>query len=318
MKEEVQAIRSGAAVVLRPEVRTLALTGPDRVRFLNGMVSNDVAKLTPGRGQLAVKANNKGRIEGMLRVRMSEDALLLDVRDVVAAKILEVLDKFIVMDDCTIRDVSAERQILGLYGPESKKVLAGAGLDPGALDPHAFVVKGGATIIRDTWLFVDGYELHVEDAEALREKLIGAGATAISSEALDAARIEAGVPIDGVDLDEETIPLEARLEHAIDYEKGCYVGQETIARATNFGQVRHVLVGLDIGGEQAPPHGAKIVSGGKETGEITSAVVSPTLGRPIGIGYVRTSDDLIGNWVTVEHGGQTWEAAIASLPFVGS
>ena len=316
MKAEVDAIRTGAAVVLRPEVRTLELTGPDRVRFLNGMVSNDVAKLSSGRGMLAIKANNKGRIEGVLRVRMTEDALLIDVREAVAPKILEVLDKFIVMDDCAVRDVSNERGVLGVYGPESKKVLAAIGLDPGSVEPHAFVVKDDATIVRDTWLGVDGYELHSPSAEALKERLVASGAKPVSLEAIDAARIEAGVPIDGVDLDDDTIPLEARLQHAIDFAKGCYVGQEVISRATNFGQVRHLLVGLDMGGERPPPAGARIMSSGKETGEITSAVMSPTLGRPIGLGYVRTADDVVGNWVTIEHEGQVWEAVIAALPFV--
>jgi folate-binding protein YgfZ len=262
---------------------------------------------------LAVKANNKGRVEGVLRVRMGAEAIYIDVLEVVAAKIRDVLEKFIIMDDCAVRDVSNERTVAAVYGPESRRVLSSAGLDPGALEPLAFAAVGEHTIIRDTWLGVDGYELHGPD---ILERLLASGAKPVSAEAVDAMRIEAGVPIDGADLDEEVIPLEARLEHAIDFAKGCYVGQETIARASNFGQVRHVLVGFDIGGERAPPPGARILSGNKETGEITSAVVSPTLGRPIGMGYVRKSDDLIGNWVTIEHEGQQWEATVAALPFV--
>ena len=319
MKDEVEIIRKGAGVILRPDVRTFELTGTDRVRYLNGMVSSDVTKLSPGKGQLAVKASNKGRIEGMLRVRMREDAILIDVRAVVAAKVFEVLEKFIVMDDCTIRDVSSERDVLAIYGPSSKQVLVASGIDPGSLEPQAFARSGGVVVIRDPWLRVDGYELHVPSAgvDAVRARLLESGARPISEAAVDAARIEAGVPIDGVDLGEDTIPLEARLEHAIDFEKGCYIGQEVISRATNLGQIRHVLVGLDLGGDRPPPRGAKIMSSGKETGELTSAVMSPTLGRLIGLGYVRSSDDLIGNWLTVTDGsGQQWDATVAALPFV--
>src|SRR5687768_6706842 len=112
MRDEVDTIRKGAGVIMRPDLRTLELTGEDRVRYLNGMVSNDVTKLSPGRGQLAVKASNKGRIEGMLRIRMREDAILIDLRAVVAAKVFSVLEKFIVMDDCTIRDISSERDVV--------------------------------------------------------------------------------------------------------------------------------------------------------------------------------------------------------------
>jgi folate-binding protein YgfZ len=311
MKDEVEAIRKSAGVILRPDVRTFELTGADRVRYLNGMLSNDVTKLAPGKGQLAVKASNKGRVEGVVRVRMREDALLIDVRAVVANKVFEVLEKFIVMDEVSIRDVSGEREVVGVYGPESKRVLAAAGLDPGELEPNAFVQMGDVAIVRDTWLLVDGYEIHAPNVAALN-----LGARQVSAAAIDAVRIEAGVPVDGIDLAEDTIPLEARLEHAIDFEKGCYIGQEVISRATNLGQVRHVLVGLDLGGDAPPPKGAKIMSGDKETGEVTSAVMSPTLGRLIGLGYVRSTDDLIGNWLTVRAEGKTWDATVAALPFV--
>jgi folate-binding protein YgfZ len=317
MKEEAEIIRTGAGVIMRPDLRTFELTGVDRVRYLNGMVSNDVTKLSPGTGQLAVKASNKGRIEGMLRIRMREDAILIDVRAVVAAKVFAVLEKFIVMDDCSIRDVSSERDVVAIHGPASKQVLAAAGIDPGALEPYAFTRSGEVVVVRDPWLRVDGYELHAPGGPALRQRLLDAGAKPISEEAVDAVRIEAGVPIDGVELGEDTIPLEARLEHAIDFTKGCYIGQEVISRATNLGQIRHVLVGLDLGGDRPPPRGAKIISSGKETGEVTSAVMSPTLGRMIGMGYVRSSDDLIGNWLTITDGsGGQWDATVAALPFV--
>src|SRR5262245_48542252 len=126
MKEHAAIIRSAAGVILRPDVKTLELAGADRVRFLNGMVSSDITKLSPGGGQLAIKPSNKGRVEGVVRVRMTEDALLLDVADVVARKLLETLEKFIVMDEVTVRDASSDREVLGLYGPRAREVLAKA------------------------------------------------------------------------------------------------------------------------------------------------------------------------------------------------
>jgi folate-binding protein YgfZ len=171
-------------------------------------------------------------------------------------------------------------------------------------------------VIRDPWLGVDGYELHVPAGQS---GSVTAGLTAepVGPEALDAVRIEAGVPIDGVDLGEDTIPMEARLEGAIDFAKGCYIGQEVISRATNLGGVKHILVGFDIAGDEPPPSGARVSSGGKETGEVTSAVMSPTLGRLIGIGYVHKKDEIAGNPVTIEQDGKSWEATVANLPFVG-
>ncbi len=318
MKNGAEIVRGAAGVILRPEVRTLEFTGADRIRFLNGMLSNDITKLAPGRGQLAVKASNKGRIEGLVRVRMREVALDLDLLEVVAPKVLETLEKFIVMDEVTVRDRSGERDVLGLYGPASKEVLARAGLGVGELEPLSFEEAGAVTIVRDVWLGVDGYELHVPPGEAgtFQARLVEAGAQLVDAASIDALRIEAGVPLDGIDLGEDTIPLEARLERAIDFEKGCYIGQETISRASNLGQVRHVLVGLDIGGAEPPPRGARILSSGKTTGEVTSSVRSPTLDRLIGLGYVRSTDDLVGNWMTIESNGASWDATIAALPFV--
>lgn len=306
-------VRRGAGVALRTEIRTLEVTGADRVRYLNGMLSNDVSKLSVGEGLLAVKPNNKGKIEGLVRVRMMDEAVRLDLRDVVAAHVQEVLEKFIIMDDCAIRDVSDTREVLGVYGPRARDALGN--LDPGELAPHAWMQVADVVVIRDPWLGVDGYELHVPFGQA-KSVAVGLTAEPFSAEALEAMRIEAGVPIDGVDLGDDTIPMEARLERAIDFKKGCYIGQEVISRATNLGGIRHILVGFDVAGDEPPPQGAKVTRAGKVTGEVTSAVMSPTLGRLIAMGYVHKKDEIPGNPVTIEQDGKTWEATVANLPFV--
>ncbi len=311
--EDVAAIRSRAGVARRTDVRTLRLSGPDRVRFLNGMVTNDVASLSNGEGLLAVKTNNRGRVEGQLRVRATDDAFLIDLREFSADRVLKVLDMFIIMDDCAVEDVS--REVVTVLGPEAAAVVATAGYaEPAAA--HGFV-DGDVTVIADRTLGVSGFELHCTDAEAVLDALATAGAHRCDEAALDVVRIEAGVPIDGPDVDDDTIPMEARLEHAISTEKGCYVGQEVIARAMIQGQVAYHLVGLRFDGEGLPAEGAELhlAGGDKSFGEVCSVVHSPTVGAVIGLGYIHRKHEASGTAVEAKHDGAAWTATIVDLPF---
>lgn len=320
---EVKAIREGAAVLRRADVRTLEVVGPDRVRFLNGMVSNDVSRLSPGQGTIAIKTTNRGRVEGVLRVRAREDALLLDLLDVVADRVRGTLERFIVMDDCAVNDVSSAREVVSVFGERSRTVLGALGFGPDIVDleMHAYARLGDLEIVRDGLLGVHGYEIHAPagDASALIADLLAHGATPITPEALDIARIEAGVPIDGRDLDDETIPMEARLERAINLSKGCYVGQEVLARATNFGQVKHILIGLVFDGGAAPEAGASLVlpSDGSPVGELTSVARSRAVGAPIALGYVKRVHEAPGTRLDVPLAtGGVAHATIVELPFV--
>ncbi|MCK6551220.1 hypothetical protein L6R52_35625 [Myxococcota bacterium] len=319
---EVKVLRTGAGVLARPDVKTLRLVGPDRVRFLNGMVSNDVAALAPGQGVLAVKTSSKGRVEALVRVRAASDALLLDVTAAVAERTRATLEQFIIMDDCVISDVSAERDVVSIVGPEGAHVLAAAGFDgAAALAPHASTSIGDVTVVADPSLGVPGFELHAPagQGEAIALRLVAAGASPVSLAALDVVRVEAGVPADGRELDDETFPMEARLEHAISFSKGCYIGQEVIARATNFGGVKHILVGLVVDGDALPEEGAPIFVEGSDVraGELTSIVRSPTLGRTIALGFVRRTEEAVGTRLVVASAsvGRVG-ATVAALPFV--
>jgi folate-binding protein YgfZ len=319
IEHEVEAIWKRAAVLARPEVHTLLLTGPDRVRFLNGMISNDVAKLAPGGGMAAIKTSNRGRVEGVLRVRATADAIAIELLDVVAEKVRATLDQYIIMDDCAIRDVSGEREVVSVFGPDAAKVIAAAGIATPAQDDHAFIVQDGVTIIRDVMFGVRGYELHVAAAQPMIDRLIAHGAVHVSREALDVARIEAGVPIDGRDLDEDTIPMEARLEHALSFDKGCYIGQEVIARATNLGGVKHILVGLELAGDVVPDAGGEgvaLLAGDARTGEITSVARSPSLGKVIALGFVRRAHEAAGTALIADAAGQKIGAKVVELPFI--
>ena len=324
ISQHVTALRQAAGFVRRAEIYTLVLRGVDRARFLNGMVTNDVERLEPGLGQLAVKASPRGRVEGVVRIRCAEDAFFIDVEEASAQAVADGLAKMIIMDDVTLSDGTDARTVIAVVGPEAEKVLTAAELAvPKA--QYASSTTNGVTVIRDDGFGPAGYELHVPPAEAdaWSSKLSAGGAVEVSSDALDIVRVEHGRPRDGVDIDADTIPMEARLDAALDFEKGCFVGQEVIARAHNLGGVKHILVGLNFDGE-TPPIGTRLTAedDGKSTGEVTSAVWSPTLGRSIGLGYVRIAHQAPGTALELdapEGQAETTKpegrATVASLPF---
>ena len=183
---------------------------------------------------------------------------------------------------------------------------------------------GGATllIIRSEITGEIGYDLVVQTGalvrlwEALFEKGRTMGVRPIGLRALDTLRIEAGIPRYGIDMDEETIPLEARLENkAISYTKGCYVGQEVVARATYRGHVNWLLSGLKSEGETVPLKGDKIFSDDREVGHVTSAILSPTLHRPIALAYLRREVSEAGTLLTLRVESQAIPVKVVTLPF---
>lgn len=326
-EDEVRALRQGAGVCLREDRAVLRLSGVDRVRFLNGMVTNDVTTLTPGLGLRAIKTTQKGRIEGVLRIRALDDAFEIDLDRAVKDRVIESFERLIIMDDCAIADHPDSLATLTVLGPNAGAVLEAAGFTMRPSVPHASVrAPDGVVIVRDDGFGVLGYDLLVSQAgrDALLARVVASGAQSVSVDALDVLRVEAGCPRDGVDLEEDTIPMEARLEDAISMTKGCYVGQEVIARATNLGGIKHILVGLRFGPLSAakrPAQGAvlRLAADGRETGHVTSAVFSFALGEVIALGYVRKADDAPGTKLRVAtDDGTECDATIATLPFLPS
>lgn len=293
------------------DVFTVEVTGPDRVRFLNGMLSNDVSKLAPGQGHFAVKASNKGRTQGLLRVRAGAASVFLDMVGDSAELVAGALVQHLVADDCELVDRSEGRKVYLVLGASE-----GLGVLPEA--DAGFVTSGQTVLIRDDRYGLPGFEVHVAEAdvEAFELGLESAGATEMSDAELEEVRVLAGVPRMGQELDESVIPMEARLGFAIDYAKGCYIGQETIARATNLGGVKHRLVGLRFGDHEGalPEPETKLfdLESGRDLGEVTSAVWSPALGAALGLGFVRVSHEAPGTPVQLGEGEQT--ATVTSLP----
>lgn len=317
--DELRALGEGVAVIARESQCTLRLAGPDRVRFLNGMVTNDVTNLGQGQGVRAIKTNNRGRVEALMRVRTDGDAFLLDADAVVADKLRATLDMFIIMDDCTIADVSGDRAVIALLGPKARSIIEAVGwaLPEADAPPASFVQQDGRVVIVDDTFGVDGFEIHVavDRAAADFDALVSAGATPASVQALDVARVERGVPVDERDVGDDTIPLEARLQSMISFTKGCYVGQEVISRATNLGQVNYLLVGVKLG--EAIDEGAELFAGDRRVGEVTSVVDSPTHGT-IALAYVHRKHEAPGTVLAARSDDRSVEATVVALPFCGA
>ena len=323
--QEYQAVREKAGLIdlsFRVQVR---MTGEDRVSFLQGMVSNDVKALHPGDGCAATLLTEQGRIVADLRVYALDTYFLLDVDARVKEKMIEALSHFIVADDVEMEDLSEQQVTLALQGPVASQVLAAAGipisLTKGFQHGEATLASTSVRIIRASDTGEDGYEILAPSAQAelIWQTLLQAGAPLglcpVGLTALNTLRVEAGIPWYGLDMDEGRIVLEVGLEHALSFSKGCYLGQEVIERATARGHVNRKLMGLLVQGETLPASGDKLFHDSQEAGWVTSAVVSPRLGRPIALGYVRREYQAPGTQLRVDRQGTPVLAEVTALPF---
>ena len=314
-------MRSGAGLVDRSGTGRILLTGADRRSYLQGLLTNDIAALTPGTGCYAAMLTAQGRMMTDMRVLELGDGVLLDVPLAVATAIRDHLDRFIFSEDVKVEDVTASGVEMGLYGPGALDVLVRAGAEgeaPTALFHNRSTRIAGvdAVVVRSDEAGVLGYDVIVDAAkvETLTAALLAAGAVRVSEADAEAVRIESGRPRFGVDMDTDTIPLEAGLEErAISRSKGCYVGQEVIVRVQDrgHGRVAKRLVGLTFDPTApVPVAGARIVSGEREIGRVTSTTWSPAQARPIALGYVHRDFVEPGTQVTVD-GAQ---AAVRPFP----
>jgi folate-binding protein YgfZ len=315
------ALHSGAGLIDRSGAGRILLTGADRRSYLQGLLTNDIAALTPGTGCYAAMLTAQGRMMTDMRVLELGDGVLLDVPVSVTTAIRDHLDRFIFSEDVKVEDVTASGAEIGVYGPGALDVLVQAGAEgeaPTALFQNRSTRIAGvdAVVVRSDEAGVKGYDVIVDaaKAETVTAALLAAGAVRVSEADAEAARIESGRPRFGVDMDTDTIPLEAGLEErAISRSKGCYVGQEVIVRVQDrgHGRVAKRLVGLTFdAAAPVPVAGARIVSGEREIGRVTSATWSPRLARPIALGYVHR--DFVEPGTTVAIDGA--QAAVNPFP----
>ena len=323
---EYGALRTSAMLVDRSHRTRTSFEGDRRVDTLTGLVTNDVGALVPGAGQYAAALTPRGKIIADLRVFAREGDLLVDVPPRAAAGWVAMVRKFVNPRTTKYVDRTDSLADVGVFGVQSREIVSGltgltmdtlAGLAPYA---HTTVERdlGPMAVARVPDLGVDGFELIVaaESRARLWQSAMERGAVPSGLDAWDIARIEAGRPEWGVDIDEATIPQEANFDelHAIPYTKGCYTGQETVARVHFRGHVNRHLRGLSYPGTAALQRGAQLLDeAGKAVGEVRSAAISPRLGG-IALAMVRR-EIAPGSAVRVTWEGGESLATVVMLPF---
>ncbi len=288
---EYAAMRSGALLIDRGDRVRIRFGGARAAELVTGLVTNDVSSLTPGQGQYAAALTPKGKIAADVRIFADAEGLLTDASPRAAANWRDIVKKYVNPRVAPYRDVTAELDDLAVFGPRARRVVAAAtGADEAALaalEPygHLQVMHDDARIMvaRNAELDVEGYEIFAPSTLDLvmRDRLLAGGAITGSPRAWDIARIEAGRPEWGIDMNDSTIPQEANFDElgAISYTKGCYVGQETVARVHFRGHVNRFLRRLHFVSAAIPPTNAELVDdAGNIVGDVRSVAISPRHG----------------------------------------
>ncbi len=308
------ALTTGVGVLDRSERGKLALRGADIRTFLHGQVTQDITSLTPGHGVYAALLTNKGKMLADLRVLDTGDELLLDTERAGLQELFNTIRRFSIGYDVEMLKRTLQSGLLSLIGPRSDSILtASAATDtelPGASEHDHLTAQIGHVRVRviRTDLGLD-LLMEADDLDAVRSALIDAGAVPVSEAAADTVRIESGRPRYGVDLDETVIPQEAGLNaRAVSFTKGCYVGQETVARLYYKGKPNRELRGLSSQVRLAP--GTELSYEGRVVATVTSAADSPRFG-PIALAFVRREAPVGARVVS----GEGVSAEVVELPF---
>lgn len=323
---EYEALRARAVVIDHSHRGRMRISGQRATEMLNGLVTNDVGAIEPGQGCYAAALTPKGKIVADLRIFREAEGLLMDAPSRAHAGWLAVVKKYVNPRLAPYRDETATTRAFGIYGPTAHHVAAAVtGASPtalGILPPyaHASVALGDgvAVVARVPDAGVEGFEVYLalDQFDAAWARALEAGAAPAGLAAWDVARVEAGYPEWGIDIDDTTIPQEANFDelHAISYTKGCYTGQEVVARVHFRGHVNRHLRGLRTDREDPPPAGAQLVDeAGKVVGDVRSAVRSPRLGA-IALGMVRR-EIAAGTTLTARSEGGDCPVAVLTLPF---
>ncbi|PTL84162.1 folate-binding protein YgfZ [Vitiosangium sp. GDMCC 1.1324] len=319
---EYRAAREAVALHDATYREALRITGEDRASFLHGMVTQEVKGLGAGASTYAAMITVKGAMVADARILRREADLLLDLEPGLGAKVREFLEKFLISEDAELHEATNELGVLRLLGPRTADLLGtvtGSPFTPLPQDTTRAVTLAGqeVVLVGSTRVEPHGVDVLVPRAglEAVWKALVAAGAgfglKPLGWWALETLRVEAGVPRYGQDMVDTTIPLEANLTHAISYNKGCYIGQEVIARATFRGHMNRKLAGLLLGATEASP-GTELKKDGKKVGWVTSVVRSPGKGQNVALGYVHRDHLEPGTVLTVGEGPA--EATVAALP----
>lgn len=271
-----EAIHQGAAVTDVSARGRIRVTGEDRQRLLHAMTTHHVQEMQPGQSLYAFFLNAQGRILADVWIYCAEDHLLLDVEPEVREKIFAHLDRYIIADDAALEDVTASTAELEVSGPRAE------------------AIGGSGIVFNRTLTGAPGFRvvMPVEEKAAQMAELQSAGCVEAKLEEARVVRIENGVPRYGEDITEGNLAQETGLMHALHFNKGCYLGQEIVERVRSRGHVNKTLQALRVEGEKAPAPGTKVLSGGKEAGEISSSAWSPAEGCVRALAYLRALEGL--------------------------
>ena len=306
-----RALTEGAGLLDRSDLGKLALTGAQAAELLNGQVSNDVEALGPGTGCYAALLTNKGKMLGDLRVLATGDELLLLCERVALQALFDQIRRGAIGWQAELHKRTLQQGLLSVIGPRAREVVPGAeGLGAEEHANTAGTIGGAEVLLVATDLGVD-VVCAAEDTARVRDALLAAGAVAVDEAAAEIVRVESGRPRYGLDLDDGTIPQEAGLnERAVSFTKGCYVGQETVARLHWRGKPNRHLRGLRL--SELAEHGAPLRLGEREVGKVGSAVLSPRHGA-IALAIVRREAGP-GDTLAVGDEGAV-SAEVVDLPF---
>jgi aminomethyltransferase len=316
LREKYDHLRSGGAGFYEQERGLIAVWGKEAVQFLDGLITNDMKTLADGASMLAAFPNAQGRLLAVVRVLRQGDRFLFDTEGSTREKVFQNLFRFTFAGDFFVEDLSEKYRYFEIYGRD--------GSEPGSYSPPVLggVAEGrggSATGFLFHSLTSTVHFIPVDSADSFRNELVGSGAVPIPDDLHETLRIENGIPKYGIDMDETTIVPELGLDSLISYNKGCYIGQEIIARIHFRGHVAKRLTGLTRSEPGAIAtgflHGTEITTNdGKNAGRLTSAVFSPSLNALIALAYVRydhlaEGTDLIAGDLPV---------SVKDLPFISS
>jgi folate-binding protein YgfZ len=320
IRAEFAALTSGCGIYDLTARAKIKLTGSDQVRWLNGMVTNNVRDLPVNHGVYAFLLNPQGRILGDLYAFNRGGSLLLDTDQSQLEKLLAIFDKYIIMDDVEVANIGDRLTAIGIAGPKVEQVFKTAGIELPELTPlecaDTFWKNINLTIVRSDNPAVAAFELWLapERVSLVRDTLMMAGAQPVGASAVELLRIATGIPRYGRDMRERDLPQETSQERALHFAKGCYVGQEIVERIRSRGAVHRQFAGFEIKASASPAPGAKIQVDGKDVGEITSVASVPFSDgeRQVALGYIRREAGTPGKQV---YTGDI-ELTVARLPFI--
>lgn len=307
-REEHRTLRQGAGLIDLCHRRLVRVTGGDRVRFLQGMLTQDVEVIPRFCAAPAAMCTARGKLIGHFIVHAEDDSLLLDIPRAMAAALVEALSRFTLMQDVALEDVSEQMAHLSVQGPMSPSVVAAAaGLDEGALpeethDGAPAVLDGlDVLIVRHGREGEVGFDIFAasEDRDPLWSQLLRHGAVPVGRRARNVARIESGTAWPVSELDDTVIPVEAGLGDCISYTKGCYVGQEVIAKIEHLGSPPRQLCALKVVADGRLAAGDTLHLEGRKVGIVTSVAENPSGGAPLALGFVKTRHAVSGTQVTI-------------------